>query len=214
MLDDQVAPDSANPLPGRSGLFVTVDLGIIPRFYYFLQLGFGVPALVGCSVRALLCEQLGLAPEYVAARISTVFLDGKPVDDLDTALVRDGATLALSAALPGLVGATLRCGGAYAALRSSITYVPGADHAPEASGSVVFKLFNLLQRDLGALFLQRGIVVKTADLMEFFAQQATDFWQACGAVDFEGRPLSSSQLIEGSWAQPGDTVVLVVRALC
>ena len=49
-------------------------------------------------------------------------LDGKPVDDIGAALVQDGSTLALSAAMPGLVGATLRRGGAYSSFRSAITY--------------------------------------------------------------------------------------------
>jgi len=45
----------------------------------------------------------GLDEDYVTQRISTIFLDGKPVDDIDTLLVRDGAVLSLSAAMPGLV---------------------------------------------------------------------------------------------------------------
>ena len=34
-------------------------------------------------------------------------LDGKPVDDIGSSFLHDGSTLALSAAMPGLVGATL-----------------------------------------------------------------------------------------------------------
>ncbi len=90
-------------------------------FFQFLQGGFFLGASVGCSIHELLCEQLGLGEEYVLQRITTLFLDGKPVDDIDSAVVRDGATLSLSAAMPGLVGAAMRRGGAFASLRSSIT---------------------------------------------------------------------------------------------
>ncbi|MCP4349944.1 MAG: endonuclease/exonuclease/phosphatase family protein [Desulfobacterales bacterium] len=57
---------------------------------------------VGCSIRSLLCKQTDVASDYVDERISTVFLDGKPVDDVDSAIVKNGSVLALSAAMPGL----------------------------------------------------------------------------------------------------------------
>jgi len=69
----------------------------------------GVP--VGCPIRALLREVLGLTDEYIEARLQTVFLDGKPVDDIDGPLSGTGATLALAPAMPGLMGAMLRRGG-------------------------------------------------------------------------------------------------------
>jgi len=57
----------------------------------------------------------------VKEKISTIFLDGKAVDSPETALLREGSTLALSSAMPGLAGAILRRDGPYASLRSSIT---------------------------------------------------------------------------------------------
>ena len=100
----------------------TLDAGLLPVFFQLLQKGFRVEGNVGCSVRAFLCEQHGVAPEYLEKRIQTIFLDGKPVDDVDTAIVEDGATLSLSAALPGLVGAVMRRGGYYAPMRDQISY--------------------------------------------------------------------------------------------
>lgn len=40
-------------------------------------------------------RQLQLDRQFIEDYIQTVFLDGKPVDDLDRAFVKDGCTLAL-----------------------------------------------------------------------------------------------------------------------
>ena len=65
---------------------------------------------------------LGLSPEYVDKRIQTLFLNGKAIDNPDTALLKEDSTLALSAAMPGLLGATLRKGSYYARMRNEISY--------------------------------------------------------------------------------------------
>ena len=61
-------------------------------FFPLLQKGFALGVLAGFPLRAFLRDGLGLTAEYIEARIQTIFLDGKPVDDIDTALIRDGAT--------------------------------------------------------------------------------------------------------------------------
>ncbi|MCX5908268.1 MAG: hypothetical protein NTY64_14075, partial [Deltaproteobacteria bacterium] len=81
------------------------------RFFPLFQQGIRLKVRVGCSLKQLLGEQLGLAPDYLEERVQTLFLDGKVVDDLENAFIRDGSVIALSAALPGLAGATLRRGG-------------------------------------------------------------------------------------------------------
>ena len=116
---------------------------------------------MGCSLWSFLTGELGIAPAYVKERITTIFLDGEVVDSLEEAVVRDGSLLALSAALPGLAGATLRRGGFYSAMRSAITH--GADSTPSAAGAagaVRVKLFNLLIPELGPALLAHGIVLE------------------------------------------------------
>src|SRR5512136_2874718 len=73
----------------------------LPGFYQILQAGFMVKALVGCSTKSFLTQQLGISPEYIAERIQSIFLEGRPVDDLDSAMIHDGSHLSLSAAMPG-----------------------------------------------------------------------------------------------------------------
>jgi len=64
--------------------------------FLLLQNGFFIEAGVGCTIKNFFIEQLGLSPDYVQARIQGIFLDGKPADDIETAIIRDGARLTLS----------------------------------------------------------------------------------------------------------------------
>ena len=125
-----------------------------------LQRGVAVPAVVPCPLSRFLVDQLGIDPNYVGRRISTIFLDGEVVDSPDTATLRDRSVLALSAALPGLVGATLRKGGYYAAMRSDITRAADVPaRAAAAPGVVSVKLFNLLIDELAGTVLRHGILL-------------------------------------------------------
>jgi hypothetical protein len=132
-------------------------------FFPLLQRGVILQAVVGGSLRELLCDQLGIPADYVAGRITTIFLDNKPVDDLDCT-VGEGARIALSAAMPGLVGAVMRRSGFYAALRQGITHAEKSGVPEAGSGTVRLKLFNLLLPEIGPLILGRGILVEPAEL--------------------------------------------------
>ncbi|MFZ4618352.1 MAG: hypothetical protein ACOYM2_19480 [Rectinemataceae bacterium] len=138
-----------------------------------LQAGFGMEARVGSSARAFMREVLLFSDDYIENVISTVFLDDKPVDNIDLALLAEGSRLALSAAMPGLVGAIMRRGSPYASFREAITHrgegLAGVD-SPEAASSaagsseaarilVRVKIFNSVMRDRGPGVLARGIVL-------------------------------------------------------
>ena len=151
-------------------LHMTMDGPIASRFYEILQNGFGIKCHVGISVKSLLCEELALNPRYVSEKISTIFLDGKCVDDIDSAIIKSKTTIAVSASMPGLAGATMRRKGAYASLRSSITYNE-KNQAGKTTGVCFIKLFNLLIGDLGPFFLGRGILVRTRDMINFLRRQ-------------------------------------------
>jgi hypothetical protein len=143
------------PLPRR----VSPEAARAARLQVALQEGVGVPGLLPCPIVAFLVEQLGLEPSYVERRISTFFLDGEVVDDPERALVRDGSILALSAALPGLVGATLRKGGYYSTMRAGITHHARASVEPVAPGVVQLKLFNLIIAELAPALLAHGLLL-------------------------------------------------------
>jgi hypothetical protein len=125
-------------------------------------------------IRELLHDSLGLTDEYIETRIQTVFLDGKPVDDIDGALIRDGSTLALAPAMPGLMGAMLRRGGFYAPMRSGITHRGDAGAQGLGQGRITVKLFGMALRELGPQVLERGIEVDAGDLAQIVRELPGD----------------------------------------
>lgn len=149
--------------PGAAPFACTLPPPELSRFAELLQRGVAVRAR-SATVEGFLRDDLGLAPRYVAERITTVFLDGRVVDRLEEAAFRDGSLLALSAAMPGLVGATLRRSGSYAVMRSTITHRAPAGPGPQRGGVLLrVKLFNLLIAELGPVLLGRGVVVPRAE---------------------------------------------------
>ena len=83
-------------------------------------------------------------------------------------IVKDGATLALSGAMPGLIGATMRRGGVLASFRSGISYDPRGNTRSGGNGRITLKLFNLLIDELGPRFLSRGIWTTHSRLKALF----------------------------------------------
>lgn len=145
-------------------LELLVDASCAPLFYSLLEKGVVLTANTGCTVRDFLCGQLGISGDYLDQRVQTLFLDARPVDDVDTAVVRDGSTLALSAAMPGLLGATMRKGGRYAAFRKDISQHADECGSCKTSGRVTVKLFNMVAKEAGGRLLEAGIEVDGGDL--------------------------------------------------
>lgn len=169
----------------------------INEFYPFLQEGVTISAQVGCTLADLLGEQLALDREYVAARITTIFMDNRPVDDINVAVVHDGAKIALSGAMPGLVGATMRSGGFYAALRGGISYVTDASDDINRSGTIHIKLFNLLLPELGPVILERGVFLPASPLDAYFKSRTDTFWNGCVGILLDDIPVDPTKLAAG-----------------
>ena len=191
-------------------LCLLIEPTLFPKFFEILQGGFMVKCRVGISIKTLLCEELGLTPAYVMGRISTIFLDGKPVDDIELAIIKDGSSLALSAAMPGLVGATMRREGVYSSLRSSITYEEKHSNYLSKEGLISLKLYNLLIDELGPLLLKRGIFVKSTELSAFLTKQPDDFWRGCKEILLGGKPVERSVLQKSNLPAWCDWVYLTV----
>ncbi|HEY6871853.1 MAG TPA: hypothetical protein VI298_03885 [Geobacteraceae bacterium] len=197
-------------MPGEERDPTEISLVVAPaqfgEFFPILLRGFHVAARVPCTVRDLLCDQFGLSPDYAATRITTIFLDGKATDDIDEALVRDRSTVALSAAMPGLVGATMRRGGFYAALRGAITHRENGDAGASQDGMVRIKLFNMLLRELGPPFLARGIFLNQSDLADFFRTMSDHFRRGCSEARVNGMRVVPASLQDGGFLPNGEPV--------
>jgi hypothetical protein len=183
----------------------------LPAFYPFLQQGVALRVLVGASISDLLTHQFGIAPDYIRARLTTLFLNSRAIDSPDSAIVRDGSVLALSGAMPGLVGATMRSSGYYAAMRGSISHHETGEVARKREGLIRIKLFNLLLGELGPVLLREGIVLEGEQVASFLAGQGEDFWRDCPKALIDGKPASREMLLAGDWLPPtGGMVTLTV----
>jgi hypothetical protein len=195
-----------NQRVGKLNLNVAGDK--IHFFFSLLRHGFMVETPVGGSVKALLNNILGMDDNYVEDRIKTIFLDAKPVDDINTACINDGSVLALSGAMPGLAGATLRRGGQLASFRGSISCRSDGENALSQEGHVVVKLFNLLVNDLGPIFLKQGVLIEKTQLEDFFDSRPVDFWPS-----LKSAYLNSQKISMDTWSEIKfpDLVLLVAE---
>jgi hypothetical protein len=191
-------------------LSLQVSPKLIPLLFQLLGQGFSVNIHSGVTVKDLLCKQLGIHEDYLAQRIQTIFLNAKVVDDVNTAIVAEGATLALSGAMPGLAGAILRSGGYYAAMRNQLSYVE-SDPSPQAqSAKITLKLMNLVAKEIGPVFLQQGIRIEGQTLREFVEHRTDDLKAGCTACELDGNPVEFTSLQEINWRD--DMVMLQVNA--
>ncbi len=182
-------------------LCLTVKNDLVQAILPLLAQGFIVKTKIGYSVQEFLCNQLGLSSDYIEHRLQTIFLNGKAVDNVKTAVIRQDSTLALSAAMPGLAGVTLRRGGAYATMRQKITHKKNAKNEIVKDGSIVLKLFNLVARDIGPMFLIQGIWISGKNLQGFLRKAPSHFWAGCRAAEIDGMHSEVEKLAHIDWKQ-------------
>ena len=179
-------------------LFLIAEPKLFERFLQLLQKGVKVNARVGSTVLSFLCDDLGLSPEYVDKRIQTLFLNGKAIDNPDTSFLKEDSTLALSAAMPGVLGATLRKGGRYARMRSEISYQEQNTGISVHEGFVLLKLFNLLPAEIGPSVLARGIWLKGEELNHFLKELPDEVLGMCSEAKADGQAVNLKDFGEKS----------------
>jgi hypothetical protein len=143
---------------------IEISAAAVPALRALFERGIEVAAETGRPLEEILRDQWGIPADYVANRISTIFLDAKPVDDLGVH-VADGSVLALSAAMPGLVGATMRRGGVLGSFRGDISHRDAGDRSGGGRpGWIRVKLFNMIAEELGNHFLGLGFRAPRSEL--------------------------------------------------
>jgi len=121
------------------------------------------------------------------------------VDDVGTARVENGSTLALSAAMPGLVGITLRKGGFYASLRNTISYSKTEASIVKDAGEINLKLFNMIANELGPAFLENGIMVDGNTFQNFVQRNVEDLKASCVSMQLNDEKINVAGLLEMNW---------------
>ena len=185
--------------PSADRLSLVVDAKLVPLFFQLLGHGFYLNVQTGCSVKELLCNQLGIHENYLAQRIQTIFLNAKVVDDVNSAIVSEDATMALSAAMPGLVGSILRSGGVYAPMRSQISHEKIKSVSQLKNGKITLKLWNLVVKELGPAFLERGIWIEAEEVQSFIKRHLEALKIECQAVELNDNPAEVDRLRKAEW---------------
>ena len=178
-------------------------------FLPLLQKGFYI-TIRDSNLLNILCHSCGLDAEQVRGRIQTLFLNGKPVDDMAGTHVHDGDSLALSAAMPGLVGATMRSGGVLAGFRHSISHRTMETQTDEPGGVLLIKLFNLLISEMGPSFLRQGILVRPEDLQTLWRSPDQIPWDDCRKAELNNRQTEIDALAAMDWEPVKELIRLKV----
>jgi hypothetical protein len=162
--------------------------------------GFKVEIHAACTLRELLCGQLGVEPAYLDARVQTIFLNFKAVDAPTTAMVTAGSTIGLSGAMPGIAGAMLRKGSRLSSMRSPISHVTRNIEPPtRQAGDVTVRLFNVLQEELGASLLEQGIRIAGEALVDLLRRQTNTVHSVVQKAEMAGETVPISALHATDW---------------
>ncbi len=175
------------------------------RLTGLVQEGFALYGLTGQSLRDFMRGSLGMSDEYIEGAVSTVFLDYKPVDDLDGAAIRPGCLVSLSAAMPGLVGAVMRRNSPYASFREAISH--GGQAEPETLARekrciVRVKLFNSVMRERSPGMLAQGIMLEQSRIAEALGNPLP--------MGFSSEPAAQGYMLLKAHFAPGDDRIRLI----
>ena len=182
--------------PPAKQLCLVVRNDLVALFFRLLSQGMVEFIQAGSSIKELLCSQLNIQEEYLDERIKTIFLNSKAVDDVESTLVENESTLALSGPMPGLAGATFRRGGFFSGMRSQISYHETLSKASKETGKIRLKLFNLVVKELGPTFLERGVCIKQKQLQDFISENADQLAQGCISATLDEKEIEPKELAD------------------
>lgn len=157
--------------PPLSTLRLSMDQELIKRFATVLQAGFYRDTVQGQTILSFLLSLPGFSKDYIADRLQTVFLNGDSVDDMEISFSADKATLALSAAMPGLAGSLFRKNSPLISLRK--TAAQKTLGRADARVTVQVKLFNVIALETGIELFKQGVILNCSDLISFLKLRPT-----------------------------------------
>lgn len=142
-----------------------------PSLHLMLQSGVLLPCRTGICLHTLFSCDLAV-PADLLERITVFFLDGKPVDNLETAFAHEGCRIALAAGLPGAAGLAMRLGSPLAGLRPGITHLEATHEAIKEHSYITLALFSLSMPMLAPHFLAHGVYVTPAQLVQYVSPES------------------------------------------
>ncbi len=177
-----------------------INQTLIPRLHMLLNQGVEVDIFRPSSIESFLRQTLQIPADYIENRIQTLFVDGKPVDNLKTACLNPGEALALSAAMPGVAGAILRKGGPLSPMRDQISFGDGESFSTRMQGRIKLKLFNFLAREIGLDLLKQGVWVAGRIWEDLVRKEQTAFIEGCEAAVVNDASIPVAALVDYPWS--------------
>ncbi|KAF1075448.1 hypothetical protein [Halodesulfovibrio sp. MK-HDV] len=159
---------------------------------YLTQSPSEVTADIGDSMMNFLTQRLEFDAEYIDAQVKTIFINGKPVDDLDTASVPADARIALGAVAPGVAGMTMVRNSPISGMRSGITYQNTEPVQKITEGTVTLLLFNAIMEDKGLQILKKGITISAGKL----ERAVEEVPESISTAYLDDTSISAAQLLE------------------
>jgi hypothetical protein len=165
----------------------------LARLVIVLQSGFYLEARDGDVFLDFLVSLPGFTREYIANDVGTVFLNGDAIDDMEIPLSGKSATIALSAAMPGLCGAILKKGSPHAALRKKVVVSKTAVTGQPMH--IRIKLFNTIALERGPELFKTGVELHSADLLAFLSLRPS-LVEEMQDLTLSGTPISGERLLD------------------
>ncbi|MCP4744726.1 MAG: hypothetical protein GY874_01095 [Desulfobacteraceae bacterium] len=128
-------------------------------FSKLLGRGVMLDTTVGISLQDFLRQHIGIKSDYIENRLQTVFVNGRAADCFDEQIIADQDVIALSVAMPGLVGAAFRKKGRLSVLRKTISQKKSPLKTKISKGVITLKLFNMVAQEIGPQILSNGVRV-------------------------------------------------------
>ena len=85
-------------------------------------------------------------------------------------------------------------GGFFSGLRSQISYNETLSSAPKGNGKIRLKLFNLVVKELGPTFLERGVWIDPKQLQDFISENADQLTKGCLSAKIDGQDIESTEV--------------------
>lgn len=198
-LINAVAIMDAKMKPSGS-LHLKLSISEVGRLMPIFNAGVGIVTHTGIPLMALLCDQLGIDRNYVEERIQTIFVNGRAVDNENKVILSANAVVALSAAMPGLVGATFRKQGLLAGFRKDISHTVSETMPTDQRTTVVtLKLFNLVAKELGADLLRQQVWVRGHLLRDLIIALYSSKGLEEGTIVWDEKVYSRDEIQDFKW---------------
>lgn len=167
---------------------------LLSMFMPELQMGFYITSIEGKSIYSFLTDTCRMSESYISQKVKTVLLNGGPVDNIFNTGIKEGDTIAVSGAMPGIVGAMMRMGSPYAAMRESITVRPGKALSQGKEIVVLLKLFNVILSDMGPGFLEEGVLLERERVSGLLKEHGDEIDAGCSELLSNDSPADKNVL--------------------